>query len=577
MTTPRLTGFSLRNFRSIGPDRVHVQLPDSGPLVLIGENNAGKSNIVRGIDILFNERWASTYTPEDHEFYGRDRSQVNIQLAAHVDQFQCDYCGGPVTHLTWTYDDQRPGEPQQYRQKCKQCSSTYPKKATKFRIMSMAVAAERSLTYQLSYSSRYTLLSRLMRRFHQELNNDESRKEALRKIYESLVTQFRGVDAFSDFQRLLSATTRLLGQNLPYALEIDFSAYDPSNYFHTLRVQPEFSGEVRSFDELGTGQLQILAIAFAYAYAKAFGQGECLLLLIDEPESNLHPLAQQWLSRQLHTLVADGLQVIVTTHSPHFIDLANQQSLVVVKRDGRSGPTTTIQCSRAGFVNALIELGAPADRTTEESVEEFYASAATVETTSGLFARACVVVEGRTEAFALPELLRLVGFEALTKGIAFVSADGISNIAKWCRLYATYGIPTFATFDTDSNKSGSEAGKSEAAQRDIESTLRAGRADIFPLSDQDMYIADNYATLNPNFEGCVRSLLGPRWQELETEGREVVGASKAGKPLVARYAAKRMKFTDLPPEAVRRLTDLANCIDALAPEPTAVADELTPR
>ncbi|MCW2718157.1 AAA family ATPase [Pseudonocardia sp.] len=576
MPAPRLAGFSLRNFRSIGPDRVHVKLPESGPLVLIGENNAGKSNIVRAVDILFNERWASTYTPEDHEFYGRDRSQVNIQLAAHLDQFSCDYCSGPITHLTWTYDEDRPGEPQQYRQKCGSCSSTYPKKTTKFRIMSMSVAAERSLNYQLSYSSRYTLLSRLMRRFHQELNSDESRKQTLRTIYESLVTQFHGVDAFSDFQTLLSATTRLLGQNLPYALAIDFSAYDPSNYFHTLRVQPQFSGEVRSFDELGTGQLQILAIAFAYAYAKAFGQGEGLLLLVDEPESNLHPLAQQWLARQLHALTTDGLQIIVTTHSPHFVDLAQQQSLVVVKRQGTSGPTTATQCSRSGFVNALVELGAPADRTTEQSVEEFYASAATVETTSGMFARACIVVEGRTEAFALPELLRLVGFEALTKGIAFVSAEGISNIAKWCRLYGVYGIPTFAIFDTDSSKSGNDATRSETAQKDIESTLRSGLTSIFPLESQNLYVSDNYATLDPDFEGCARSLLGPRWTELETQGRQIVGASRAGKPLVARYAAKRMTPADLSPEATRRLTELAEHISALVPDSDAASEDVAP-
>ena len=45
-------------------------------------------------------------------------------------------------------------------------------------------------------------------------------------------------------------------------------------------------------DELGTGQSQVLALAFAYAYAMAYGQSEGTVLVIDEPEANLHPLAQ---------------------------------------------------------------------------------------------------------------------------------------------------------------------------------------------------------------------------------------------------------------------------------------------
>lgn len=51
------------------------------PLVLVGENNAGKFNIVRALDLLCGEMWPSSHAPEDNEFYRRDRDRT-IELRA---------------------------------------------------------------------------------------------------------------------------------------------------------------------------------------------------------------------------------------------------------------------------------------------------------------------------------------------------------------------------------------------------------------------------------------------------------------------------------------------------------------
>jgi predicted ATPase len=76
----------------------------------------------------------------------------------------------------------------------------------------------------------------------------------------------------------------------------------------------------------------VLALAFACAYAMAYGRSEGTVLVIDEPEANLHPLAQQWLASRLKRLAAPGLEVVVTTHSPHFVDLARPENLVLVSK-----------------------------------------------------------------------------------------------------------------------------------------------------------------------------------------------------------------------------------------------------
>lgn len=57
------------------------------------------------------------------------------------------------------------------------------------------------------------------------------------------------------------------------------------------------------------------------------------LLIIDEPEMNLHPLAQVQVIEFLAMLVNAGLRILVTTHSPYMIDHLTNLTLAAAKED----------------------------------------------------------------------------------------------------------------------------------------------------------------------------------------------------------------------------------------------------
>jgi putative ATP-dependent endonuclease of OLD family len=424
--------------------------------------------------------------------------------------------------------------------------------------------ADRRLDYQLSYASKYTMLSKLMHRFHERLLADSARKQQLAQVFSSLLAEFGRVPEFAEFKQLLAETAADFGQNLPYRLDVDFSAYDPSNFFRSLRVHATLSGEVRNFDELGTGQSQVLALAFAYAYAIAYGQSDGTILVVDEPEANLHPLAQQWLATRLNSLVAPGLQVVITTHSPHFVDLAQPENLVMVRKR-ESGATAVVQRTREELREQLVARGANAERTQAGTIGPFYAAGTTTEIVSGLFARRCVLVEGSTEALALPELLRARGLDVLQEGIAVVSVEGIGNIAKWHRLLTVLGIECFCVFDTDSNKTGKDVEDLLAKRRDIMAALGhdVERAEPENLSTDPIAVEDGYATLNPNFEGAAAGLFGDRWSALYAEAVPLVGDSKS---LRARYAAQHLVDGDFAGHADPTLDVLVRAIRGNAPE-----------
>jgi putative ATP-dependent endonuclease of the OLD family len=207
-----------------------------------------------------------------------------------------------------------------------------------------------------------------------------------------------------------------------------------------------------------------------------------------------------------------------------------------------------------------VATGADPQRTSETTVGHFYASAATTEIKSALFARLCVLVEGPTEALAMPELLKLVGFDHLREGIAVVSVEGIGNIAKWYRFFTSLGVPCYCIFDTDSDKTGRQADERLRNRQDIMRAIGedAGRADQGALTTDAMHVEAKFATLSPNFESAANNLLGAAWVVAYEESASVVG--EHSKPLRARYAAQRLRVEDLTAEAADALRDLARTL-----------------
>jgi len=543
-TRPRVKRLTIYNYRSIGEDGVNIQFPHNAPLVLIGENNAGKSNILRALSLILGETWAGNYMPEDHECFGRSPEGLTIWIRVEVAGVFCPYgCGTTVDSITLKYakGDSRPCE---YTIRTSGCAHTWMSNELKSQIACMLIGTERDLTYQLSYNSKWTYLSKLMRRFHSQLTDDESRVQKLKQFYSGLVETFYEVPEFSKFAESLKESSSRFGGNLPYGLDIDFSAYDASNFFRSLRLFPHIDGEARSFEELGTGQAQILAIAFSHAYAQAFGSSG-LILAIEEPEAHLHPLAQAWVSQKLMELTQSGTQVILTTHSPSFIDLSSPETLVVVRKEAEGQATQITQLTPSGLVQKLVSTGVPVERVDNLNVGPFYESSSTNDIKEGMFARACVLVEGATERFGLPELLKRVGTDLARLGVALLPVEGISNIAKWHRFFEAHGYRVYPIFDSDSDKGGSKQREAERARKDIFLALGlSSENDWNDYTQGPVGIHDRFTIFDANYESALGQLFGPHYSGLEDEAKRRFGPSKS---LAARYVAQHLPSAEEDP------------------------------
>lgn len=541
----RITHLEVSGFRSIGGD-VEIAFPAGKPLVLVGENNAGKSNIIKALELVQGDRWPRNWEPEDHDFYDRDPMK-SIRIVSTVSGVT--FKGDSVHEFELTHAN---GDTD-FNVNMDNGSSSWGNQECRRQLPCHVIDADRRLGYELSYTSKWTLLSKLMTQFHKTLTDDEDRKAALKAHFDGLHQVFEGVPEYADFVRRLQSELNDLSGNMPYRLDIDFSAYDPSNYFRALRVTAKVGADHRSFEEIGTGQEQVLALGFAYAYAAAFGAtGAGLILVIEEPESHLHPLAQRWLAAQLHRFTADGVQVVVTTHSPAFIDIRNLDGLVLVRR----GPDGTEVKQQSARVLAEHCRRNGAGKASPESVFDHYDINATDDLRAGLFARAVVLVEGRTEEYALPSMLAKLGLDLTRSGIACIPVAGKGNLAKWHRFFTSFEIPTYVIFDNDTRN-----GDADGARRcDVLGALGVAE-DRQPalLATTHLQVEETFAVMGIDFENCVAALV-PAWNTKVAASREANG--KMGKPFEARWVAERLSSADVAP-----LQALADAIATLVPQP----------
>jgi predicted ATP-dependent endonuclease of OLD family len=106
----------------------------------------------------------------------------------------------------------------------------------------------------------------------------------------------------------------------------------------------------------GTGYRRLFMVA-RFRYLAEKSKGNNIIYLIEEPETFLHPTAQQDLLKALKELSQDN-QVVTTTHSPVFAGATDVEGVVLCTKDGQSNYENVIMGNEQDFLFKIIdELG----------------------------------------------------------------------------------------------------------------------------------------------------------------------------------------------------------------------------
>lgn len=172
------------------------------------------------------------------------------------------------------------------------------------------------------------------------------------------------------------------------------------------------------------------------------------ILAMEEPENSLHPKAQRQLLAVLQQ-ISQQSQVIVTTHSPVFLDRSKFENNVLLTRT--TNGNTIAKTFNIELLDQLrIDLGIrPSDALLKGG------------------GNCAILVEGNTEEEGFPVFMEMLGLSEFQLGIAIINMRG-SDYTRWSntiRLLHAYDIPCIGVLDNNAMKT------AEDLQREAEASL----------------------------------------------------------------------------------------------------------
>ncbi len=214
-------------------------------------------------------------------------------------------------------------------------------------------------------------------------------------------------------------------------LELSLSIIDPTMILRDLRpfISSAYSDVNVDVGDEGAGVQSAVAIAIARTYAEIVSQP--LILTIEEPELYLHPHGCRHFYNILKDLSTHGVQIMYTTHERCFINIADFESVYVVKKENKE---TKVYFGRGNISD--INIIKAASKFDEELNEVF-------------FAEKVVLVEGPDDKIACTIALERLNVEINKHNISIVDCGGNTGIKPVAEILKKFNINIFALVDED--------------------------------------------------------------------------------------------------------------------------------
>lgn len=552
----KIKRISIENFKSI--KKIEFEFPSSGILVLVGENNSGKSNIIRAIDAICGESWYGRDKLEDRDFYLRNiENQIEIKLffdnqkSARLRPTTRDW--GITYFSNW--------------EQTTKVNFGHP--SVKEDFPCTYLGADRTLDKHLSFYD-WTLIGRIRRSFHKKIQ--DKTKNVLNEAFEKIVQIFSQVEGFDNFKNDFTTFFTEFAPNSQSNLEIDFKPFTPANYFKTLQIlakEKSLGNKDIDVDELGEGSRNLILLALLRSYAKNFKDTAEMngILALEEPELFLHPHARRHLFYILREMASNGMQIILSTHSSSFIDTEFFDEIGRVEKvmgEGQNESTELTICSKSELVSHCHRSGVPVEKCNVDNITEYYKTTSNPRLNEAFFSRCLILVEGETEELCFPELLRHKGIDCDALGISVVSVQGKNQLPKYWRLYSAFRIPIIVVFDNDNTENKKKTNDNIAKcfniqLKDILDLETTSKILECPRDEQTKILV-----LNKDFENSLKSEVSEGYyNSLEEEAKKVIKpVGNQQKGVIARYVCRRILSdnNDFTPTAVKNLMEIINSI-----------------
>ncbi|MEM2919103.1 MAG: AAA family ATPase [Candidatus Altiarchaeota archaeon] len=472
----------IKNYRCFGEPPTIVEFSNSGVTALIGPNNIGKSTVLRVLDILLGDKWPQGRFSED-DFHNNDLNKdivlactfaTPIEITVKENNIQIKGVVVRAKHLSTGYGessievDYRLLESETninilnfeeldiatYRRSdgTRGDSPIYIGQEIRNQLPVVITIPLTKLQIEQP-TNRWSVLGRMLQKVEREFITDEEQK----KNFEDKIKNAIDILKIKDFKEIENDIKAFWDEMKPANLrEVDlkFHGFEPWRYYREFKLSIQQNSIDVPIETLGEGVQRLAIMAIYRAYLKRHGRHAKAVLLVEEPESYLHPQARKKLFHIFkkvvkekqgvkETTAAEG-QIIYTTHSEDFIECGSFDDIVIFLRN-KTNSIEVRHVREEDLRNHTIALGQPQEKISAPRIHYRLIETISVGLKEALFSHKAIIVEGPCEL----ELFRFFS-DSEKREITIVSAGGKSNIPAIYSFLTAFGIPCLVVIDRDS-------------------------------------------------------------------------------------------------------------------------------
>lgn len=290
-------------------------------------------------------------------------------------------------------------------------------------------------------SGNYSLIAKILTDLHWKYKKKQSGgKSTISTEYDTLAGSLRGiVDEKSILINGINKKVKAICSD-DKNFQIDFIDIDQP--YKSAFVAKKEGDKLLLPDNLGSGFNILIAYAlFAYV---ADQEKIPIVLIIDEPELHLH---SDWQKKMYDVFTKQtGLQFIYSTQSENFISLKNWRQIRSIS-DFQIFPKEEVLREQVAATDG--QTGTRADYLNDYAKRNLHISTILRENLELFFAKKCILVEGPSEKYGLPKLLKLSGCDVENFSVSIIPAWGKTKIKNYQMICKVFGIDYFTVFDND--------------------------------------------------------------------------------------------------------------------------------
>ena len=443
----KIRRITVKNFRSLRCVDIKV---NQTPLVILGENNVGKSNILLALRLLLGEhaqRLQLDLSEEDINKTARLQNELFFHITLEIGELQkhpdveacfkerIDTDGEEhFVRIQGLYKQNADGDfewrsvllPQQNRANDSKRFTNQMHKAIPLFFMDAIRDGEREIR-----ATGTGILSKLL----QDVDYNDVADEVLSRLKEANVALNRS----KEIRSMNTDLTHQLGNLVPGGqeeLSISAANEDMSLLARSLRltIRKRPDEQRTTLSRQGTG-LQNLVLITIFRHLMQMRQEDTWkktpILAIEEPESHLHPHTQRRLYKELCEI---NVPVIVTTHSPALVKYADPSSLVILRSDTPDQAlayqlSSSFQSESKKQLSQLMNL---------DGAEVF-------------FSKIIIAVEGDSELIALPAFAEQLGCDLDREGISILNVGSTTSFEPILRAFTAgeLSVKSVVIYDQD--------------------------------------------------------------------------------------------------------------------------------